>query len=53
MRLQKKAEKVELSEDEMSRLWNPAVTLYSVSLPLIFLAPALFYFTDLNKDVLC
>ena len=51
--LKKKAEHVQLNEGELSKLWNVAVTLYSVSLPLIFVAVALFYFTDMGKDILC
>lgn len=51
--LQQKAELADLNEDEKSQLWKYAVILYSAALPFVFMMPFLFYFTQMNHDVLC
>lgn len=42
-----------MNDDEKSHVWKYAVILYSVALPFVFMMPFLFYFTQMNHDVLC
>jgi len=51
--IKKKAEQLQLNEGELSNLWSTSVTLYSVSLPLIFVSVFVYCFTDMDADILC
>lgn len=42
-----------LPEEEKSTMWRPALMLYSISTPLLWISLLLFYVTPMQSDILC
>merc|ERR1711908_95333 len=42
-----------LPEEDRSTMWRPAIVLYSLSAPLVWLSLILFYSTNMQPDILC
>lgn len=43
----------ELPEEDRSTMWRPAIMLYTVSTPFVWMSLILFYATDMQHDILC
>ena len=45
--------KLELREEEKSKIWKQAFKMYAVFAPFVFIVPILFYSTEMQRDVIC